>query len=77
MNIKETESVLLLFIDFLMSTNSGSFRKEPFVFSNVYLQILVSSESCFKWLIFISLEHINTNLQGIYIPPHSCLQWRL
>lgn len=28
-------------------------------------------------VIFTLLEELNTNLQGISIPPHSCLQWRL
>ena len=27
--------------------------------------------------IFTLFEQVNTNLQGISIPPHSCLQWRL
>ena len=33
--------------------------------------------SSFKRLIFTLLKQLNTNLQGISIPPHSCLQWRL
>ena len=54
---------MLLFTDF-------------FVSFNVYLRILLSKSS-FKRLIFTLLEQLNTNLQGISIPPHSCLQWRL
>ena len=49
---------------------------EPFVSSRVYRRILLSKSS-FKRLIFTLLEQLNTNLQGISIPPHSCLQWRL
>ena len=42
----------------------------------VYQRILLSKSS-FKRLIFALLEQLTTNLQGISIPPHSCLQWRL
>ena len=52
------------------------FIKEPFVSSSVYRQILLSKIS-FKWLIFALLKQLNTNTQGISIPPHSCLQWCL
>ena len=44
--------------------------------SRVYQRILLSKSS-FKRLIFTLLEQLNTNLQGISIPPHSCLQRRL
>ena len=43
---------------------------------HVYRRILLSKKS-FEGLIFTLLEQLNTNLQGISIPPHSCLQWRL
>ena len=72
--MKETESVWLLFIvDFFMSVGSG---KESFVFSRVYRRILLSKSS-FKRLIFTLLKQLNTDLQAISIPPHSCLQWHL
>ena len=48
----------------------------PFVSSSVYRQILLSKRS-FKRLISAFLEQLNNNIQGISIPPHSCLQWRL
>ena len=50
--------------------------KELFVPSRVYRRILLSKSSS-KHLIFTLLEQLNTNLQGISVPPHSCLQWRL
>ena len=50
--------------------------KEPFVSSSVYRQILLYKSS-FKRLIFTLLEQLNANLQGISLPSHSCLLWRL
>ena len=50
--------------------------KESFVSSRVYRRVLLSKSS-FKRLIFTLFDQLNTNLQGISIPPHSCLQWRL
>ena len=50
--------------------------KEPFVSSSVYRRVFLSKSS-FKRSIFTLVEQLNTNLQGICIPPHSCLQWRI
>ena len=46
------------------------------VFARVYRRILLSKSS-FKRLIFTLRKQLNTDLQGISIPPHSCLQWHL
>ena len=67
---KETESMLLQFIDFFIQ---WWLPKEPFVSSSVYQRVFLSKSS-FKGLNFAVLEQLNTNVQGIYIPPHSCLQ---